>query len=95
MIRFFLVEIVLPLAVLLFIRYLVRAIFAGIRSAAVQARANAGGATAAATPETPVRELKKDPVCGTYVSTGSGFSRNAGGQMVYFCSKECRDRFKG
>jgi len=30
-------------------------------------------------------ELKKDPVCQKY----------SGGQTYYFCSTECRDKFKG
>ena len=40
-------------------------------------------------------ELKKDPVCGTYVSAASGFTRTVNGQVVCFCSKECRDRWQG
>lgn len=47
-------------------------------------------------PEVPVAgELKKDPVCGTYVSTATAFKKSAAGDTVYFCSSECRDRFKG
>jgi YHS domain-containing protein len=47
-------------------------------------------------PEVPVAgELKKDPVCGTYVSTATAFKRSAAGDTIYFCSAECRDRFKG
>ncbi len=38
-------------------------------------------------------ELKKDPVCGTYVSAASGFTRSVNGEVICFCSKECRDRF--
>jgi YHS domain-containing protein len=38
-------------------------------------------------------ELKKDPVCGTYVSVAASFTRNINGQVVHFCSKECRDRY--
>jgi YHS domain-containing protein len=40
-------------------------------------------------------ELKKDPVCGTFISTATPFQTSAGGQTHYFCSAECRDRFKG
>lgn len=39
-------------------------------------------------------ELKKDPVCGTYVSTATGLTRNVEGNVVYFCSKECRDKYR-
>jgi YHS domain-containing protein len=46
--------------------------------------------------QTPIQsggELKKDPVCGTYVSVAASFTRNINGQVVHFCSKECRDRY--
>ena len=39
-------------------------------------------------------ELKKDPVCGTFISTATAFQKYAGGQTYYFCSTECRDKFK-
>ena len=38
-------------------------------------------------------ELKKDPVCGTYVSTGASVTRTVDGQVLHFCSKECRDKY--
>jgi len=38
-------------------------------------------------------ELKKDPVCGTYVSPGSSVSKRIKGNLVYFCSPECRDKY--
>ena len=40
-------------------------------------------------------ELKKDPVCGTFISTATALQKSAGGQTYYFCSPECRDKFKG
>src|SRR5262245_26533814 len=39
-------------------------------------------------------ELKKDPVCGTFISTATAFQKYASGQTHYFCSTECRDKFK-
>jgi YHS domain-containing protein len=39
-------------------------------------------------------ELKKDPVCGTFISTATAFQKHVHGQTYYFCSTECRDRFK-
>jgi len=40
-------------------------------------------------------ELKKDPVCGTFISTETAFQKAVGGQTYYFCSTQCRDKFKG
>jgi YHS domain-containing protein len=46
-------------------------------------------------PEVPAGgELKKDPVCGTYVSTATALKKTSGAETVYFCSQECRDRFR-
>ncbi|HUP05460.1 MAG TPA: hypothetical protein VMU19_15785 [Bryobacteraceae bacterium] len=52
----------------------------------------------AAPPRDPVQpggELKKDPVCGTYVSVAASYTLNVNGQTLHFCSKECRDRYPG
>ena len=40
-------------------------------------------------------ELKKDPVCGTFISTATAIQKKSGSQIYYFCSPECRDKFKG
>lgn len=39
-------------------------------------------------------ELKKDPVCGTYVSQGAAITRKFGSEVVHFCSVECRDKYR-
>lgn len=41
----------------------------------------------------PVR-LVRDPVCGTFVSPGSALSLTSGGSTHYFCSEECRARYR-
>ncbi len=38
-------------------------------------------------------ELKKDPVCGTYVSTASSVKKTLNGEVVHFCSEACRDKY--
>jgi YHS domain-containing protein len=40
-------------------------------------------------------ELKRDPVCGTYVSTATSVKRTIGGQVVHFCSVECSEKYRG
>jgi YHS domain-containing protein len=43
----------------------------------------------------PMRgELKKDPVCGTFVSTGTSVKQMVNGELVHFCSTACRDKFR-
>jgi YHS domain-containing protein len=39
-------------------------------------------------------ELKKDPVCGTYISTATSIQKKVGAEVYYFCSSECRDKFR-
>lgn len=38
-------------------------------------------------------ELRKDPICGTYVSTDTQLKKISAGETYYFCSAECRDKF--
>ncbi len=40
-------------------------------------------------------ELKKDPVCGTYVSAATALKKVAGASTVYFCSQACFDQYRG
>ncbi|HEY1205902.1 MAG: hypothetical protein ABSH46_02080 [Bryobacteraceae bacterium] len=40
-----------------------------------------------------VGELKRDPVCGTYVSTATSVKRTVGGEVVHFCSVECSEKY--
>ena len=37
--------------------------------------------------------LKKDPVCGTFVSAATAMQKSKGGETYYFCSADCRDKF--
>lgn len=39
-------------------------------------------------------KLVRDPVCGTYVAPRPALSVTAGGSTHYFCSEECRAKFK-
>jgi YHS domain-containing protein len=68
-----------------------------LRSIVVSFLSNRRRARSAPTPpQRPVQsggELKKDPVCGTYVSVAASVTRSINGQIVHFCSKECRDRY--
>ena len=79
-------EFLLPLLVFLLLRSLLRSVFAAVRPASrpaapEQQAVQSGGV------------LKKDPVCGTYVSTNTAVTRNVNGDLVYFCSRECAEKF--
>lgn len=41
-------------------------------------------------------ELKRDPVCGTFVPATTSFTKaGKSGETQYFCSPECRNRYQG
>ena len=88
--------VVLLLAIILIVP-LVRSIIGMILRAFAELM---GGASTA--PDKPRRpnvpnagELKKDPVCGTYVSTATAFQKAVGSETVYFCSQQCREKYRG
>jgi YHS domain-containing protein len=90
MIRFLLVRFVFPLLVLFLLRALLKSVFAGFRSAPspqTQDRKTPPSVPAGG-------ELKKDPVCGTYVSAATSLTRTVNGSVLHFCSKECRDKYR-
>jgi YHS domain-containing protein len=85
----FIREFLLPLLFFLFLRSILRSFFAGFRRSAPPARSSP--------PPPAVRAggtLHKDPVCGTYVSSDSAIAQNEAGVTVYFCSPECRDKYR-
>ncbi len=81
----------LLLAVLLItlIRYVIGAIarsfgqLAGLRDHPAHGGPQAGG------------ELKRDPVCGAYVAAAASVKKTVGGEVLHFCSPECRDKYRG
>jgi YHS domain-containing protein len=89
MIRLFFRFIVLPVLLFLLVRAILRSIIEGFRSTL--------GPRSAARQPSEVRsggELKKDPVCGTYVSTAASITRTVNGEIFYFCSQECCDKYR-
>ncbi len=80
------------LLVAIFLIIFVRAA-AGVIGKAIAQLFEPGSETAGRQP--PRIELKKDPVCGIYVSSDTKVRKTIAGREYYFCSESCRDRFKG
>lgn len=40
-----------------------------------------------------VKNMRKDPVCGTYVPESEAKMVRSGGEYYYFCSDSCREKF--
>ena len=80
MIRFFVIRFLLPLFLFFLVRALLKSIFANFRAY------NASPQRSPQSPPVPAGgELKKDPVCGTYVSTAASVTRTVNGSVVLFC----------
>ena len=44
--------------------------------------------------DAPVEEMVQDPVCGTWVPITQAQTLPQGKETVYFCSAECREKFR-
>jgi len=89
MIRFLVLEVIFPLLLIFLARALLRSLFASFRVATPSQTTKQRPPTASLG-----GELKKDPVCGTYVSAGASLTRTVNGRVIHFCSRECRDKYR-
>jgi YHS domain-containing protein len=88
MLRYIFIDVILPLLAFLLLRSLLKNLFrSGDASVARQP------AAPPAPPAQATSELKKDPVCGIYVSAASSLTRTVNGKVLHFCSPECRDKY--
>jgi YHS domain-containing protein len=86
--KFLIFRLLVPLLLFLIVRSVLRGLFTPSTRAPERARE--------APPKVPAGgELRKDPVCGTYVSVLAGVREKVKGETVYFCSTDCRDRYRG
>ena len=66
----------------------------GVVGKAVSAFLNTNSAAPSSPTELPkTGELKRDPVCGTYVSTATSIKRTVEGRVVHFCSPACSEKY--
>jgi YHS domain-containing protein len=87
MIRYLILRFLVPILIFFLLRSIIRTLAygAGRRAAAAKPRPR----------EVPASgELKKDPVCGTYVSTAVSITRTIGGKTVHFCSEDCSRKYR-
>ncbi|HUE04122.1 MAG TPA: YHS domain-containing protein [Bryobacteraceae bacterium] len=86
--RFLFRIVIVPLLLFWLVRTILRSILAGVNTqvAAKPARQAPTVSTGG--------ELKKDPVCGTYVSEDTAVTKRINGQTIHFCSPGCRDKYR-
>ena len=39
-------------------------------------------------------DMVEDPCCGTFIPKSSALEKKSGGEKLYFCSKECWQRYR-
>ncbi len=67
----------------------------GILGKAIGGFVGGSGSAGGASPAEPRKagELKRDPVCGTYIASSNSVRKVINGETLYFCSPECRDKY--
>ncbi|HEX8985692.1 MAG TPA: hypothetical protein VF767_09680 [Bryobacteraceae bacterium] len=68
----------------------------GVLGKLASAFLNPGPTPAANAPGGPrtVGELKRDPVCGTYIPVSTSVKRTVGKEVVHFCSAACSEKYQ-
>jgi YHS domain-containing protein len=70
--------------------------FAEMIGGAPAQSAGGAGRTSVRPPSVPTGgELKRDPVCGTYIGEAASVKKTVRGEVVHFCSAACRDKYAG
>jgi YHS domain-containing protein len=88
-----LVYLLVSIFLISFLRGVIGIILKGFGELFAPAQAPQTAGTAASVPSGG--ELKKDPVCGTYISTTTSVKKTSAGQILHFCSTSCRDKYAG
>jgi YHS domain-containing protein len=84
----------LTVVVITVLKSIVGIVLKGVAEAMKPGSSTAPGAPPRPTNQVPLTgELKKDPVCGTYIAAATSIKEKVGGQTLHFCSQECRDKY--
>ncbi len=89
MLRFFILRIVFPVLLFLLVRSIFKSIIRTYSTTArsPQRRADPGDFRSGG-------ELKRDPVCGTFVPVTTAVTKTVNGRVFHFCSTDCRDKYR-
>lgn len=82
------------IAIVWVVRFLLRNLLGSGRSQTSAPFQSGGPANAPSSgPSVVSGEMKKDPQCGTYVSTELSLKSRYAGEVVHFCSRQCQEQF--
>jgi YHS domain-containing protein len=86
-------ELLLTVVVITVLRSIIGIVLKGFGEA-MRSGSTPPGAAPRSSGQVPLTgELKKDPICGTYISAATAIKEKVGGQTFHFCSQECRDKY--
>jgi hypothetical protein len=86
-------RVILGLIASLFLFSIVRTIMGALKKEFQEQNGSGGGRPASPAPPKSVGgELKKCPSCGTYHAVGNIAGKTKAGELVYFCSSDCRTK---
>lgn len=88
------VYLLISILLITFLRMVMGMIFSSMKQMMNQPgpAASGAGVPRQRPPTTASGELKRDPVCGTFVPASTSLQRISGGETYYFCSAACRDK---
>ena len=87
------IYLVLTLLIITFIRMVIGILMKGLGDAIRQEPPRTRAGAPRSGPEMPGGgDLKRDPVCGTFVPAVSSISAKVRGEVFYYCSPACRDK---
>lgn len=72
---------------------LIRSLLEPVIRAIVALLAPSAPTARSAPPPPRAGELKKDPVCGTFVAPELAVTKKFNGEIVHFCSEKCLDEY--
>lgn len=87
-------DLLLMVVVITVVKSIIGIVLRGFGDAMRSTSSNAPRPSPPQTGQVPLTgELKKDPVCGTYISTATSLKEKVGSEVYHFCSQECRDKY--
>lgn len=92
----FLSELIELIAIVWVVRFVLKTVLGSGSRGPASAQFRARQAESAAPPTEPTvisGEMKKDPQCGTYVSTELSLKSRLEGEVIHFCSRQCQEEF--
>ena len=89
----FILSLIVIMAGYALLRALLAPIVQAVVAALTPARPPANPSRESASPPPRTGELKKDPVCGTFVAAELAVKGKFKGEIVHFCSDQCRDEY--